>query len=152
MRGWYSLYEMAREAGVPKSNLDRLVWEGHLVPDQLVGGRGTRAFSQQARFAIRVVAAVWKAGANNRVQAKVCRFCVRARLEERFARGERFLVAAGEQVWIAKEEAEFTRVGGAGPVAFIVVDLAAMYEWFQRELAGGKDAAAAGESHEPARA
>lgn len=143
----FSVPEVQQLTGVADSTIQDWVAGGIIKPvfTEHCGMGARRRFSWQTVFAVACIASLQRRGCRGEAIQKCLRFIARCDLKSRIALDFAFVVVAGDQVFACSREDVLRRQGGPGPVAFIIVDLAAALELFEKQLA-----ALDGSAREPA--
>jgi hypothetical protein len=120
-----TLAGLTRLSGISRGTLEDWLRRG-LFPAVTLPGSARKSFSTQTLVACVVARRLMDIGLDGSPVWKVVRFLSRADLDQRVEAGQRWLLLTRQQCFLCNEESRLERISGAGPHAFVVVDLDAV--------------------------
>lgn len=122
----------ARRSGLHLRTVYRIIRKGKIKPACRVVR--TNLYKRGTEFGVCVAAHLERAGATFQAMLKVVRFLSEADIEKRIADGEKWLVVAGSQVFLCREDAVLEPQLKPALVAFITVDLEKAWRAYLKQL------------------
>lgn len=122
----FAVPEVAKIAEIPYGTLAKQLGpRGELSKYLKSEGQGKeRVLTYRDALRVGILASIKRRGAAKEAIDKVARFVDQADFDWRLSQGEKYVVIAGADVFLCREDAVLRREGGPGFAQFIVVDLA----------------------------